>query len=177
MPKTIHVGAPSLFVDFTAWAALVLAALAAVLAGLQQAEVASLLPHWQQQQALPPLSAWLLRDLPWVLGAAAVVSMLGVAAAVGLMLRLDWARRVFIGLVAVALAAQVYGLWLQNELVPVLLQASLPPGALPAAAAGVLDGLTLAARVLGLLVTVSACALLGWVMARLMSERVRQEFN
>ena len=175
MPKTLNVGAPSRFVNLVAWAAIVLAALVAVLAGLQQAEVVSMLPQWQQRP-LPLVSAWLLRDLPWVLGAAAVLSLLLVAAAIGLLLRLDWARRTFIGLVMAAIVAHLGGLWLQHELVQVLVLDSLPAGSLPAAAAGLFGGLATAAQVLGMLLTLAACTLLVWVIAQLRSETVRQEF-
>ena len=175
MPHTLNVGAPSRFVNLVGWAAIVMAALVAVIAGLQYAHVASMLPQWQQRP-LPLVSAWLLRDLPWVLGAAAVLSLLLVAAAIGLLLRLDWARRTFIALVMTAIAVHLGGLWLQHELVQVLVLDSMPPGSVPAAVVGLFGGLATAAQVLAMMVTLAACMLLAWVIARLRSEPVRQEF-
>jgi len=175
MPKTFNVGAPSLFVTVTAWMAIVLATVVAVLSGWQQAEVASLLPQWQQRE-LPAVSGWLLRGLPWVLALATALSVLLMASAVGLLLRLDWARRVFIGLVALAIAANLFGLWLQHEAVQLWVQQTLGAITLPGPAAGVFGGLLTLAQVMAGVVTLAAAALLAWVIGRLNSESVRQEF-
>jgi hypothetical protein len=173
MPQTYNVGSRSVFVDLTAWVAIVLAALVSVVAGLQHAEATSMLPQWQQS---PLPGAGLLQYLPRALAAAAVLSLLLVAASVGLLLRLDWARRVFIGLLALAMAAHLFGLWLQHTVVRALVQGTLAQGGLPAEAAGRFDGLAMATQVMGLVLTLAACGLLAWVMRRLMSEPVRQEF-
>jgi hypothetical protein len=175
MPKTLNVGSPSIFVTVTAWVAIVLAALVSAVALVQRAEVASLLPQWQHT-VLPPASGLLLQYLPWVLGAAAVLSLLLVAGAVGLLLRLEWARRVFIGLAALAIVANLLGLWLQYEVVHAVVQATLGQSGLPASAAGSSSGLTTLAQLMGLVLPLAACGLLGWVIRGLNSERVRQEF-
>jgi hypothetical protein len=175
MPRTLNVGATSLFVTLTAWLAIALAALVSVVAGLQHAEVASMLPQWQRVP-LPRLSGWLLHYLPWVMAATAVLSLLLVAAAVGLLLRLDWARRAFIGLAALAIAAHLCGLWLQHEVVQALVQHTLGRARMPAEAAGMFGGLATATQAMGVLLTLAGCALMAWVIRRLMSEPVRQEF-
>jgi hypothetical protein len=182
MLQTFNVGSRSLFVDFTAWVAIVLAALVSVVAGLQHAEVTSMLPQWQRSPLLGGASfgagvmPGLLQYLPRALAVAAVLSLLLVAASVGLLLRLDWARRVFIGLLGLAMAAHLLGLWLQHTVVRALVHSTLGQGGLPEEAAGRFDGLAMATQVMGLLLTLAACALLAWVMRRLMSEPVRQEF-
>ncbi len=124
MPKTLNVGAPSLFVTFIAWLALVLAVGVAVVAvaGLQYAEVISMLPQ------------------------------------------------------RLAIAAHLFGLWLQHELVHVLVQGTLGHVVLPQAAMGLFGNLATAAQVVAALVTLAAIALLAWVIGRLRSESVRQEF-
>jgi hypothetical protein len=178
MPQTYSVGSRSVFVDLTAWVAIVLAALVSVVAGLQHAEASSMLPQWQLNA--PPdaahVGAGLMHYLPRALAAAAVLSLLLVAASVGLLLRLDWARRVFIGLLGLAMAAHLFGLWLQHAVVRALVHGTLAQGGLPVEAAGRFDGLAMATQVMGLVLTLAACALLAWVMRRLMSEPVRQEF-
>jgi hypothetical protein len=175
MPKTFSVGAPSRFVTVTAWVAIVLAAAVALLAGWQQAELASLLPQWQQRP-LPVVSGWLLRGMPWVLATAAGLALVLVASAIGLLLRLDWARRVFIGLVALAIAANLFGLWLQHEAVQLWVERTLGAVVLPGPAAGVFGGLLTLAQVMAGMVTVAAALVLVWVIGQLNSERVRQEF-
>ena len=184
MPQTFNVGSRSLFVTFTAWAVIVLALLAASVALVQRAELASLLPQLPQfpqfpqsgSHGLPIITGLLLQHLPWVLAVVGVLSALLVACAVGLLLRLEWARRVFIGTLAVVIAANLLGLWLQHEVVQALVQNTLSRGGLPAAAAGLFGGFATAAQVMAVLVTLAACGLLGWVIRGLMSEPVRQEF-
>lgn len=124
MPRILTVGAPSRFVTATGWVVLVLATAVAVLVG------------WQ---------------LPGLVGVAAAALALALAgAAAGLVLRLEGARRAFIGCAALAVAAGLVALWLQAGRLP-----------LPALA----------------VVSLAAPSLLAWVVRRLSSARVRQEFT
>ena len=107
---------------------------------------------------------------------AFVVSLATLASAIGLLLRLDWARRVFIGLLAFAIVANLLGLWLQHEMVRSVVADTLSQAPLPPQAVGVFGGFVTAARVMAVVVTLGACALLAWIIRRLMSPAVRQEF-
>ena len=179
MPQTFNVGSRSLFVTLTAWLFLVLSALASVSALLQNASLASWLPGLQglgAAQPLPRLSALLMGYLPWVMGTGLALSLATMASAVGLLLRLEWARRCFIGLLAMAIAANLLGLWLQHEIARSVVDATLAHTPLPAAAAQVLGGFVTASQVLAAVITLSACAALGGIIRRLMSPSVRQEF-
>jgi hypothetical protein len=178
MPQTFNVGARSLFVTATAWAFIVLAALATGSALLQNAAVASLVPGVQPlpQQPMPVLTGLLVSYLPWVVGAGLVISLVTLASAIGLLLRLDWARRTFIGLLIVAIVANLLGLWLQHELVQSVVDQTLARTTIPAQALGVFGGFVTAARVLAVLMTLAGCGLLVWIIRRLMSANVRQEF-
>lgn len=179
MPQTFNVGSRSLFVTTTAWVFIVLAALGSVVALLQNAEVASLMPGWQAahgQQPLPLLTGLLFGYLPWVVGASLVLSVATLASAIGLLLRLEWARRTFIGLLVVAIVMNVLGLWLQQEVVQSVVDRTLAHVAMPAQALDVFGGFVTAARVMAVLVTLIGCALLAWVIRRLSSPAVRQEF-
>lgn len=179
MPQTFTVGARSLFVTATAWAFIFLAAVASVSALLQNAEVASLMPGMQGlnvPQPLPLLTGLLMGYLPWVVGAGLIVSLLTLASAIGLLLRLDWARRTFIGLLVVAIVANLLGLWLQHEVVQSVVDHTLARTTIPASALGVFGGFVTAARVMAVLMTLVGCSLLVWIIRRLMSASVRQEF-
>jgi hypothetical protein len=179
MPQTFNVGSKSLFVTITAWAFIVLAALASASALVQNAAVASFLPGLTivgNVQPLPLLTGLLLGYLPWVVGAGLLVSLATLACAVGLLLRLEWARRVFIALLVLAIAANVAGLWLQQEMLQSLVASTLSRSPLPPLAADVFGGFVTAARVMAVLVTLAACFLLAWIIRRLMSPSVRQEF-
>ncbi len=179
MPQTFNVGARSLFVTAVAWLFIVLAALASASALVQNATVASLLPGWQLsgvQQPLPLLTGLLIAYLPWFVGAGLVLSLATLASAVGLLLRLEWARRVFIALLVLAIVANLLGLWFQHEVVQSVVDTTLSRTPLPQQALGVFGGFVTAARVLALVITLAACGMLVWIIRRLMSSAIRQEF-
>lgn len=179
MPQTFTVGSRSLFVTLTAWVFIVLAALTSASALVQNAAVASLMPGLQlatERNPLPLLTGLLMGYLPWVVGAGVVISLATLASAIGLLMRLDWARRTFIGLLVVAIMANLLGLWLQQEVVQSVVSNTLSSVAIPAKALGVFGGFVTAARVMAVLMTLVACGLLGWIIRRLMSAGVRQEF-
>ena len=74
---------------------------------------------------LPLLTNLLLGYLPWVVGTGLVMSVAMLASAIGLLLRLDWARRVFIGVLSIAIVANLLGLWLQHEVVQSVVSSTL----------------------------------------------------
>lgn len=177
MPTTYNVGSRSIFVTVTAWVFIVLAALASASALVQNAVVATLAPEVGMASAGQPLLTGLLLDhLPWVVGAGLAVSLATLGSAVGLLLRLEWARRVFIVLLAFAIGANVLGLWVQHEVVQALVSNTLQTTALPPQAAGVFGGFVTAARAMAVLVTLGTCGMLVWIIRRLMSPALRQEF-
>ena len=57
-----------------------------------------------------------------------------------------------------------------------LVASTLKSAPLPPSAADVFGGFVTASRVLGVGMTLAACALLGWIIRRLMSASVKQEF-
>jgi len=105
-----------------------------------------------------------------------VISLATLASAIGLLMRLDWARRTFIGLLALAICANLLSLWLQQEVLQSVVSNTLRSAAIPPQAMGVFGGFVTAARVMAVLMTLVGCALLGWIIRRLMSATVRQEF-
>jgi hypothetical protein len=170
MPQTFNVGARSIFVTVTAWVFIVLAAMTSASAMLQNAVIGPMLPASASPSSL--FNAY----LPWLVAAGVVMSLVTLASAIGLLLRLDWARRVFIGLIALAIVANLLGLWLQQELLQSVAASTLNGAPLPPQAAGVLGGFVTAARVMAVVVTLAGCSLLAWIIRRLMSSSVRQEF-
>ena len=171
MPITIAVGARSLFVTATAWVFILLGLMTSLSALVQNAMLGSLMPL----PAVSGVTGLLLNHMPWVMGTVLALSIATLVSAIGLLLRLDWARRTFIALLAVAIVANLVGLWLQQEMmqsvVSTTVTAAIPPHAL-----GVFGGFVTAARVMAVVVTLGACGLLGWIIRRLMSAGVRQEF-
>jgi hypothetical protein len=179
MPQTYNVGARSLFVTATAWVFIVLAVLTSASALIQNAAVASLMPGLlvaTERNALPLLTGLLIGYLPWVVGTGLVMSLATLASAIGLLMRLDWARRTFIALLVVAIVANLVGIWLQQEVVQSVVSNTLSGVAIPQKALGVFGGFVTAARVMATSMTLLACFLLLWIIRRLMSATVRQEF-
>lgn len=179
MPQTFTVGSRSLFVTVTAWVLILLALLASASAVVQNAAVASLaLPQAVAGEAMahPLLARWLLAYLPWVVGAGLVLSVGTVGSALGLLLRREWARRVCIGLVLVAIAVNLGGLWLQQAFMLSVVDATLQAAALTPKVADVFGGFVVAARSMAALVTLSGCALMAWVAWQLHQPMIRQEF-
>src|SRR5262245_46546282 len=179
MPQTFNVGSRSLFVSITAWVFIVLGAAASALALIQVAAIASLLPGFALGLDVRPpqgLAALLAAHVPWVAGIALALSIATLAAAIGLLLRLEWARRAFIVVVVLAIIANLAGLWLQQELLQGLIDHTLSRAPLPREAAGVFGGFATAARAAAVLLTLFTCAVLGWIIGRLNTQSVRQEF-
>ena len=179
MPQTYSVGSRSVFVTATAWIFIVLAVLASASAVVQNAAVTALMPGLSmgiERGKLPLLTGFLVGYLPWVVGASLVVSIATLASAIGLLLRLDWARRVFIGMLVVAIVANLLGLWLQQEVVQSVVASTLTRATISPAVLGVFGGFVTAARVMALLVTLGTCTILAWIIRSLMTATVRQEF-
>ena len=179
MPYIINVGARSLFVTVTAWVFIALALLATASALVQNATTASLLPGLAVAgggQPPPLVTGFLMGYLPWVVGAGLLMSLATLASAVGLLLRLDWARRVFIGMLVLAIVANLLGLWLQQEVVQSVVASTLTRATVSPLVLGVFGGFVTAARVMAVLMTLGTCTILAWIIRALMTATVRQEF-
>jgi hypothetical protein len=179
MPQTFNVGSRSLFVSATAWVFIVLGIAATALSVIEGATTASLLPGFSLNLEVKPLRGLaqvLAAHLPWVVAVALALSIGTLVAAVGLLLRLEWARRAFIVLVALAIVANVAGVWLQQALLQGLIDHTLSRTPLPLEAAGLFGGFAAAARAAAVTLSVLTCGLLAWIIARLNTQAVRQEF-
>ena len=176
MPQTFNVGSRSLFVTLTAWAFILLALLSVATALLQHASMVAQLPGWSVTGPVSWLASLVVGYLPWVVGAGLLLSLATLAAAVGLLVRLEWARQLFIALLVLAMAANLAGIWLQQEMLQALVDTTLRSAPLPQAAAGVFGGFVTATRAMAVAVSLGGVAVLGWIIRRLMSPVVRQEF-
>ena len=174
MPQTFNVGSRSRFVTFIAWVFMLLAAFACEWAVIQNATQSSWNALAGDQASLPWLTGQLLRHATWGFLAAIALSLAPMVCAFGLLRRIEWARRVFIGLLMVAIGVDLAGLWLQQEFMHLLVDSALRQ-ATPSAA-DVFGGVVTAARVLAGFITLVASVALAGIIRRLMSPSVRQEF-
>jgi hypothetical protein len=177
MPQTYNVGSRSRFVTLIAWLFMALAAFACTWAVIQNATQSSWAAEFVgDRESLPWLSGLLVHYLPWVLTCAATLSLATLVCAAGLLHRVEWARRMFIGLLVVAMVFDLAGLWLQQEFIHLFVQSALSQAPLPHNAARLFDGMVTTARLLAGFLTVAACFALAGIIRRLMSPAVRQEF-
>ena len=174
MPQTYNVGSRSRFVNFVAWMFILLAAFACEWAVIQNATQASWSALAGDQSSLPWLTGLLMRHVTWVYLSAIALSLAMIVCAVGLLRRIEWARRVFIGLLMVAIGVDLAGLWLQQEFMHLLVDSALRQA--PQPAADLFGGVVTIARVLAGFVTLVASVALVGIIRRLMSPSVRQEF-
>src|SRR6202012_2179959 len=157
--QTYNVGSRSRFVNFIAWMFILLAAFACEWAVIQNATKpwASLAVD---PSTLPGLTGLLVRHAPWVFSAAVALSLAMIVCAFGLLRRIEWARRVFIGLLMVAIGFDLAGLWLQPEVMHLLVDSALRQA--PQPAADLFGGVVTVARVLaGFVTLVASVALAG----------------
>ncbi len=175
MPQTYNVGSRSRFVNFIAWMFILLAAFACEWAVIQNA-TQSWAALASDQSSLPWLTGLLMRHATWVFSAAIALSLATMVCAFGLLRRIEWARRVFIGLLMVAIGVDLAGLWLQQEFMHLLVDSTLRQTTLTQPVADLFGGVVTAARVLAGLITLVASVALVGIIRRLMSPSVRQEF-
>lgn len=177
MPQTYNVGSRSRFVTFIAWMAILLAAFACEWAVIQNATQSAWAALMSDQSSLPWLTGLLMRHANWVFSAAIALSLATMVCAFGLLRRIEWARRMFIGLLMVAIGVDLAGLWLQQEFMHLLVDSALRQSALTQpAAADLFGGVVTAARLLAGVITLVASAVLVGIIRRLMSPAIRQEF-
>jgi len=178
MTQTFTVGARSRLVTSIAWAFLLLG-LAGIVSGVieqaSQGAWASALAG-RDPATLPPLTRSLLRFLPAVIASGVLLSGAMAVVSLGVLQRLEWARRTFIGLLVVTIAMNLAGLWLQQEFVQLLVDTTRRQAPLPAHAADLFEGVVAAARWMAGLGSAVATLMLAAVIRRLMSPAVRQEF-
>lgn len=172
------------FVTVVAIVFIALAGFATLIALLQNLMFQLLFePMLQRQMAtqplpagLPPAAAWVFGHMIWFFRAFLLLSAITLAAAIGLLRRHDWARRLFIALLALGIACQLPGIGLQWWWVGSVQHLMLPPNA-PAHFADDMRGFMLAMRIFSALFAIVLCVLFGWIIRRLCSAPVRAEFG
>ncbi|MBD8874183.1 hypothetical protein [Rhodanobacter sp. DHB23] len=173
----------STFVTVLAWVFIGLAGFATLIALLQNLMLQLLfLPEMQahpmppQPPGLPAPTQWMFGHMAWFFRGFLLVSSATLVASIGLLLRHEWARRLFIGLMGFAIAYQLFGLawqwWFMGSM-----DAFTRAAGMPADAGAVMHGFMRVAQVFGTLMALVFCVLFGWIIRRLCSAQVRDEFR
>jgi hypothetical protein len=175
--------ARSAFVTAVAWVFIVLAGFATLIAVMQAmmfafmfpaAELPSIAGTPRELQAMPAPLRFLLQNIWLIFAAYWSLAALTLVAAVGLLLRRNWARLLFVALMGLGIAWNAGALWLQQQML-----ASMPRMS-SRAPAGMAPGFDTMATVMGIgmaAFAVVVAVIFGWIAVRLMSGAVKAEFK
>jgi len=102
-----------------------------------------------------------------------VLSAATLASSIGLLLRRNWGRILFIGLMGIGIAWNLGGLALAAVMMTVVNGFPLPPGNCMGVALG---GMVIAMMVVNVAIALAFSALFAWIIVRLRSPGIRREF-
>ena len=175
----------SSFVTILGWIFVCLAGFATLIGLLQNLMLQLVfLPAMQQQMATRPMPPnmpapmdWVFGHMIWFFRVFLLLSITTLIAAIGLLLRRNWGRLLFIGLMGFAIAYQLLGLIFQWWLMGSMQQMMQLPSNAPAHFADGMRGFMLAMQVLGTIMAIGFSVLFGWIIKRLCSAAVQREFG
>jgi len=126
---------------------------------------------------LPPTAEFMFGHFRQLIGAFFLLSLITLIASFGLLRRWNWARLVFICLMALGIVWNLAGLVLQRVVMSSMLSTMpmLPPNAPPdfrAQFESMMTGMQILAGIFALGFSI----LFGWIIKRLMSTEIRREF-
>ena len=175
--------ARSAFVTSVAWVFIVLAGFATLIAVMQAMMFAFMFPAGagpsianssKEFLEMPAPMRFLMQNIWLVFAAFWSLAILTLVAAVGLLVRKNWARVMFIALMGLGIAWNLGGLWLQQQML-----ASMPKPP-PHAAGEFASGFETMTTVMGIGMAAFAvviAVIFGWIAVRLMSRAIKAEFK
>lgn len=171
---------PSTFVNVLAWIFIVLAGFTTCISILQNIMIHTLFPREEMQQAMqqaehnqqiPPYFEFMFNHFDLFFAAFLVISATTFIAAIALLKRKNWARILFIGLMALGIAWNVAGLVLQFTLF-----SSFPDFAGAQAPPPEFQSVMQIMRIASVVMVLAFCSLFGFIIAKLCSKKIRAEF-
>ncbi|HTV84586.1 MAG TPA: hypothetical protein VME63_04230 [Dyella sp.] len=180
----------STFVTVLAWIFIGLTGLASLISLLQNLMLQMVFvplmaqQHTHLSQGMPPgmpvQMGWMFDHLIWFFRLFLLMSLSVLIASIGLLLRKEWARKLFIGLMGFGMVYQVAGLffqwWYFNA---VFDHFPMPPHPKPDAqqVMQVMQGFINAMRIFSALMAIGIAGLFGWIIKKLASAPIRREFR
>jgi hypothetical protein len=171
------------FVTVLAWVFIGMAGFATLIALLQNLMLQWLFLPAMQAHPIPPVPPgmpapvqWMFGHMAWFFRAFLLAASVTLIAAIGLLRRHEWARRLFIGLMGLAIAYNLLGLvwqwWFMRSM-----DAVMHTPKMPADAEALMHGFMRVVQVFSTLMALGFCVLFGWIIRRLHSAQVRDEFR
>jgi hypothetical protein len=170
------------FVTVTAWIFIGLSTFSTLISVLQNIMITVMFsaqggfPPPEAQQHMPPLFAFLFSHMRLYFLAFLVVSAATLLASIGLLMRRNWARIAFIGILALGIVWNIGGLVLQQWLASSMLEINreMRP---PAEFEAVMRGMMIAIRIFSALFAIGLSVLFGWMIRQLRSTAIAAEFR
>lgn len=170
----------STFVSVVAWIFIVLAGFSTFMSAAQNvmfsmAGFGDIPPlTGAEAEQMPPFFRFMLQNMRLVMLSFLLVSAATLVSAIGLLRRRNWARLVFIAIMAMGIAWNIAGLAVQYTMFGVMNEG--PPGMSPDFRAE-FDRMASTMLVMMTVITLAFSALFAWIIKRLMSRAVREEFG
>ena len=172
----------SIFVTVVAWIFIVLAGFATFIAVLQNIMINTIFPVDQMQSVLeqgkvkeiPPFVEFRFKHFRLFFFALLLVSATTFISAIALVKRKNWARVVFICLMVLGISWNIGGLLFQQSFFPSMAQ--IPSNALDNFRAQ-FESVARVMTIFSVVMAVGCSALFGWIIKRLSSPTIRQEFS
>jgi hypothetical protein len=180
--STLASGNRSTFVTVVAWNFIAIAGFAAFISLLQAAMFTFMFPADQFPPAgstkgleeMPAFFRFMIQNMRWFFVMFWSLSVVTCFAAIGLLLRKNWARLIFVGIMAFGILWNLGGIWLQEH---IMTSFPKPPAHTPAdVGAGFETMMTVMRFAMGAF-AIGISLLFAWIIKRLMSRSVKAEFN
>ncbi|HEY4137596.1 MAG TPA: hypothetical protein VGN65_04030 [Casimicrobiaceae bacterium] len=124
---------------------------------------------------LPPALGWVFDHMRTLLFVLLLLALLKLVAAIGLLNRRNWARLLFIAILAFGIVWSFAGVVMQQFFVASLLTMQLPPNA-PKDFEAMMQGITIAIRVFSAIFAIGFAVLYAWMIKKLVSPPIVAEF-
>ena len=180
----------STFVTVVAWIFIILSGFATFISLLQNLMVGfmprdmfdSAMQDSTFTHVMPPAARFMFSHLRLLFLCFFILTALTLAASIGLLQRRNWARLLFIGLLGLGIVYNLAGLVLQQSMLPSMtsqfpLDSTFSADSTFRATAQQFDQMMAGFRVVMYVVTIGFAALFGWIIAKLLSRPIREEFG
>lgn len=171
----------STFVTVLAWIFIVFAGFSTFISLLQNVMINTMFPleqmrsqGWSANQQMPAFFQFMLGHIQLFFLLFLLLSSSTLAAAIGLLRRKNWARLVFVAILALGIVWNVAGLVLQQVMFSSM---STPPSNAPAGFRAEFDHMTSIMFAFTVVMAVGFSVLFAWLIKRLVSAPIRGEFT